>query len=580
MIVGSLLEVYTTGWGWKFYGVLWSLFADTGLALYPFMMMVYHNWRSPAENASSVSTSEISSLQSMKWALIFKVIVLILVVVPMVGLDITGEIRYTKSCGGSAGTEVSHGSTGTTLDDAQDPLPSAPDTNIRVPVLPHLVMQIASGVNHALVRNMPCVEGVAELNRQLANVVLDDPELKGEYSRFFSECYVRARNKLNEALEKKSGPLYEHVRNSLDAGNYKPGELLEIDSDFFRDTEGFYLPCSDPATCGHSLQALKPVDGFAPETVSGGRDAAMPASQAALGAGHPYCSEWWENLRPRLVNAGTLQSKITADAALSNNVLDNIAWLVSNFPNLFLSAEEQEKLALRSLIRSNPPDFTGIYEGEESSGSRSIWQSLAGAANYVGLDGVTGFVMGAVGTAGFSVASKVPGVGDVGAAIASQIGGFYASLYIIKLAAPMMQALVLMMIYALLPIYLIISEYKVESAITALVLLFVVKIFTMVFELAKYLEATLFMAMYPDMGQWGSLLTMGTKKLVLDALLMMLYVVGPLLLLYLVTMAGQSINRVGAAGDSGVGTISGIGKGIGGGLGKGAAKATSSFGRR
>ena len=580
MTVGSILEIYTTLWGWKLYGVLWTLFASTGIALYPFMMMVYQNWRSPAESSSMVSTSEISSLQSMKWALGFKVAVLVLAVVPLAGIDVS-QMRYAKSCGGEDRLEITHGSDDTTYGDMEDPVPSISNSEIRVPFLFHFVMQLAGGVNNAVITHMPCVDGIAELNRQLANVVLDDPELKKEYSRFFTECHVRARSRLNEALEQKSGPLYEHVRAALDAGDYKPEELLELDSDFFRETEGFYLPCPDPSTCGHSLQALKPVDGFVPDTTDGERDAAMPASQAALGAGHPYCGEWWDSLRPRLINAGKLQSAMTIGDAVTSSPIEVIAQVSDRISSLSLSAEEQEKLVLRSLVRSNPPDFTGIYEGEESEYAKYM-QRQAQALNKLGLDGVSG-VAGAVAVAGiFGALSKIPGVGDVGEAVVSQMVGFYVSLWVAKMAAPMMQALVLMMIYALLPIYLVVSEYKVESAITALVLVFVVKIFTLVFVSAEYLENTLFAAMYPNMGYWGSIATMGAKRLVLDMMLLMLYLIGPLLLLQLVTMAGQRISQVGGAGDSGTSRASGLGQGVGSGYGKGAAKSAQpgNWGRR
>ena len=576
MTVGSILEIYTTGYGWKFYGVLWSLFAGTGIALYPFMMMVYRNWRSPAENASAITTSEISSLQSMKWALGFKVAVLILAVVPLAGLDLT-QLGYAKACGGTTGSEVTHGGTDTTWDDMQDPIPTAPNSEIKVPLLFHFIMQIASGINRAVIVNMPCMDGVADLNRQLANVVLDDPELKKEYSRFFSECYVRARNRLNEVLARKNGPFYNQVAAAIAANDYKPEEMLEMDSDLFRNTEGFYLQCSNTEVCGHSLQSLRPVDGFTPVTGNGERDAAMPDSQASLGAGHPYCGEWWDNLRPRLIDAAKLQSKITADEAVSTSVAENVAWLVNNIPNLFLSREEQEKLALRSLIRSNPPDFTGIYEGETSEYAEYM-QRQSQAINTLGLDGIVGAASTLAGAIGLGALSLIPGAGDVSSAVASQLAGFYASLYVIKTAAPMMQALVLLMIYALLPVYLIVSEYKVESAITALVLVFVVKMFTLVFELAVYLENSTFIAMYPNMGTWGSMATMGINRLVLDMMLMMLYVVGPGLLLYLVTMAGQNISRTGGSGESGVGAAGGIGKGVGVGAGKGAANAGKALG--
>ncbi|MCF6231120.1 MAG: conjugal transfer protein TraG N-terminal domain-containing protein [Gammaproteobacteria bacterium] len=583
MTVGSILEIYTTLYGWKFYDMLWALFSQTGIALYPFMMMVYKNWRSPAENSSTVSTVGLSSLQAMKWDFLFKVVVLMIAVVPLTNIDVS-QMKYAKACGGEVKEELIGGSTESTWDDMVDPVPSsAANPDVQVPLLFHFVMQLASGINAVMINNMPCVEGIAELNQQLANVILDDPELKKEYSRFFTECHVRARSKLNEALEQKSGPLYDHVKSTMSTGGYETSTLLELDSDFFRETPGFYLRCDDPGTCGYSLQALKPVDGFTPSTAPGERDAAMPPSQAALGAGHPWCGEWWDSLRPRLVNAAKLQGRLTMDNELDDSALVKVAGFVDNisaiYSNFNLSTAEQEKLVLRRLIGSNPPDFTGIYEGEESTYAEYM-QAQSQALNRLGLDGAAGIATAIGGTVVFGALSSIPGVGDVGEAAVSQVAGFYVSLMVVKIAAPMMQALVLMMIYALLPIYLIVSEYKVESVITALVLVFTVKIVTLVFALAEYLENTLFAAMHPELGDYGGIATFGIEYLVLNMMLLMLYLVGPMLLLYLVTMAGENISKVGSSGDGGAGQASKMGQGLGGSAGKGVTKAASALGNK
>ena len=116
MTVGSILEIYTTLYGWKFYDMLWALFSQSGIALYPFIMMVYQNWRSPSENSSTVSTAGLSSVQAMKWDLLFKILVLMLAVVPLASLDLS-QMKYAKACGGEVKEELLHGSTTSTWDD-------------------------------------------------------------------------------------------------------------------------------------------------------------------------------------------------------------------------------------------------------------------------------------------------------------------------------------------------------------------------------------------------------------------------------------------------------------------------------
>ena len=117
-----------------------------------------------------------------------------------------------------------------------------------------------------------------------------------------------------------------------------------------------------------------------------------------------------------------------------------------------------------------------------------------------------------------------------------------------KIAAPMMQAMVLMLVYSFLPIYMILGKFEIDAMLKAAALIFSVKLFTAIFEIAHYLDQALFLAMFPDMSHLGSLVTLGPKRLVYEMVVMSLYIVGPLVLLNLVSMAGSEIRSVGDAG--------------------------------
>ena len=49
MSVDSYLELFTTLFGWAFYGILWDVLVATGIVYLPFLGILIDNWREPAE---------------------------------------------------------------------------------------------------------------------------------------------------------------------------------------------------------------------------------------------------------------------------------------------------------------------------------------------------------------------------------------------------------------------------------------------------------------------------------------------------------------------------------------------------
>jgi hypothetical protein len=48
MTVDSYLELFTTLFGWTFYGILWDVLVGTGIVFLPFLGILIDNWREPA----------------------------------------------------------------------------------------------------------------------------------------------------------------------------------------------------------------------------------------------------------------------------------------------------------------------------------------------------------------------------------------------------------------------------------------------------------------------------------------------------------------------------------------------------
>ena len=49
MSVDSYLELFTSLFGWAFYGILWDVLVGTGIVYLPFLGILIDNWREPAQ---------------------------------------------------------------------------------------------------------------------------------------------------------------------------------------------------------------------------------------------------------------------------------------------------------------------------------------------------------------------------------------------------------------------------------------------------------------------------------------------------------------------------------------------------
>ena len=49
MSVDSYLELFTSLFGWTFYGILWDVLVSTGIVYLPFLGILIDNWREPAQ---------------------------------------------------------------------------------------------------------------------------------------------------------------------------------------------------------------------------------------------------------------------------------------------------------------------------------------------------------------------------------------------------------------------------------------------------------------------------------------------------------------------------------------------------
>ena len=77
MSVDSYLELFTTLFGWAFYGVLWDVLVGTGIVYLPFLGILIDNWREPAEGGEFGTVTGLS-LRRMEIELFIALLVVVL----------------------------------------------------------------------------------------------------------------------------------------------------------------------------------------------------------------------------------------------------------------------------------------------------------------------------------------------------------------------------------------------------------------------------------------------------------------------------------------------------------------------
>jgi len=561
MNVGSFLEIYTTMFGWSFYNTLYELFNVTGILYLPFLMALYKNWRDPYLSQDDKPAS-VTSQRRMTWGIISIVMVFSLAVLPFQPLALN-EVRYQVACtdagATNTSTNVTGGNTNTTYDNQFG------DADTRIPILWWLVLSISSGLNHAATSSFDCFEDIKGLDQQLRNLTLNDDALREEYYSFANQCFLPAKSKFLHAM--RGGERHDYVTTALASwltlnSEYDAGDPYFIGSHFYLETAGFYKEFDKSAHCqaqasGCGFQAQNPVPGW-PYVEA--RDNYSEADIIAATPGRPFCDEWWTDttrgIETKLLSSIEASKEIIPEWDDNLNAFQNIKnMVVSVYGAVAYTDDQLEDLVIRRYVASDQPVLLGDW------GSNAF----VGAPPTGDMEGIAALSVAAAASAAFPAVGTavVGGALNTGLGVANQFAGFYTMMFVIKSAAPMLQAVLLMMIYCLLLIYLVVSEYDVDSVITVLFLMLAIRFFTPLWALADYLDAQLFLAMFPDATWLGSGITLAMERLLLDMVLTVLYVIAPLLLLYFMQMAGQNISRVGAAGmDSG--HIAGVGRGVGG----------------
>ena len=504
MAVDSYLELFTTLFGWQWYGIIWDALTDTGIVYIPFVMILLTRWKDAARGGSYGNVHDIA-LRSIEIEFYVAVFVALIAGPPAVGLS-ANAISYTPSAtlndpapatATPALPDSSFGSAGAF---------SGAPASVNIPVWWYAVLSLTKGINHAIVTGMPDSIGIREVQQQAQLATVSDPVVRAEASQFYNDCFVPARSKY--LRDKPTSAAITALLNE-----YGADDPDWMGSHVYRS---LYYP---------NMRSASRVTGW-PYDAS--RD--LDYGTAATGGwGQPTCAEWW------LGDSTTtgIRDKIMALPAASDftNTLASAATRFSTFLGSWgrtaaIAAEKLTDTAVRKSLNNSrveamttfQPDTLGAYSGREGvlGNLYGAAQDVAGAAGA----GATHFSLGTMLTA-------------------------------IKPMLPTIQAVTLMAVYALLPIIVVISGYSLSMLAVGAIGIFTINFWTVLWKFAQWVDENLTVAMHPGsldgLMNWaaapGGFAGATSKALMLDTMLAMFMIGMPVLWTMMMAWAGIHIGR-------------------------------------
>lgn len=496
MQLDSYLELFTTMYGWAFANIMGEIITGTGLAALPFGLIVFNAWREAKEQGQGFHgvLGLLESVQTRLYTALF-VMTVCFATTPITSLhNVNLSYTPTRSLDNSEPQPVSLKSgTRTSYDvamaDAVSGAFSKAGNLSYVPAWWYAVMGISSGINSAFRAGLSSSSRDIRVIEDMARMAtIEDPGLLHDLQRFYSECFIPARSQylaMDKATISTAGKAI-----LAEGSSYGPTDVDWVGSQFFRTEKGFY----------GTIRSYNPVPGWPIDFARDTDYIQTPAPEGTPEAGYqnpdwgrPTCKEWWESgtmgLREKLI------TNTSAWRGLSQKVQNTLS---------FKSADEAKDSVARLGFEKANPVFVSPERimGDEYGVGTNSWRTVTGAISTWG------------------VANKA----------------LDASLAMVPLlnALPMVQALVLMALYMFLPMIIFLSGYDLKVAFYGTLAIFTVKFWSVLWFVARWIDAHLIDAMYP--GFSGSAMMQEItqsfssgqpqiyKRMLLNTLLMLMFI--------------------------------------------------------
>lgn len=488
MVVDSKLELFTLLYGWLFYNSIWEVLVATGIVFLPFIGILL-------DTVASAYTSEDSddagntSLRAMEIEFFIAFFVVLLSGVPAIPLTAT-SLSYTPraTIGNPAQLTATPANSQSTFGGSIS-FVDYPN-QVDVPVFWYVILSFTSGFNRAVMEDIPPVVDLREYADDLRDLRINDPALQAELNDFYRDCFIEARSKY---LEER--PNSVAINNLLN--HYGATDTEWLGSHVFLETTGYY----------DTLRSDAIREGFVYSQL---RDLEWEPDDHPI-YGKPSCREWWSH------SALGIAAKIVS----ATDGVDLIAAAVE----VGWDAQKRRDAIVQAVMLNSPARWTN--RGYDLAYGMQ-------AKFYIGED--AGY-WGVLENRGMQALS--------GGGLVMNSLSFASWLRLFVEAAPMLQALILMGLYALLPFFILMSRYRISTFIIGALILFLVKFWTVLWFYAWWVDQNLIRAFYAEPGSITTLfnIDMTLKRAVLNVLTGLMYLVFPMLLTTYLAFSGIQAAR-------------------------------------
>jgi len=490
MTVSSYLELFTTLYGWLFYNTLWGVLVGTGIVFLPFLGIIIDNVIQPYTSQESKDAT-VTSLRRMEIDLFMAMVVVVLAGQPSALTPMSPKIlSYTPAPTLSNPAPTPNQTVAANdTDYGSSGFAGAAGVTVNIPVFWYATMSVAEGLNNAIINGLPSIADLRDYENAVRAASIKDPQLAQEVNEFYSQCFVPARSKF----------LRDQPNVTALTTTWGLSDTEWIGSHVYLSTPGYY----------DSFRALYPIPGvvYVPA-----RDTEYNDIPGYAGPGRPYCNQWWLGTGPGSHSLKTLLVNQYGLDTYATGALTAVGALAT------ISTARRQDNEIRAVMLQGPANWSSdYYANANSTGSLSLLSDLG----HFGEDVSAG----------------------VGTGIAAMMQGTF--MHVILYALPMVQALLLMCIYALLPLVLVISRYSFSFMILAALGIISVKFFSVLWHFAAWVDNNLIYSMYPNADALTLLFTteQGPKRWLLDMLTTGLYLGLPVIWTGMMGWAGLTIGK-------------------------------------
>lgn len=405
----------------------------------------------------------INALYIIEWQMYWAFVVILLAAVPTVGVNQKELIYAEEDCVLSRSDLARRRQEHQLGEQTTFDEVRLDGETVRVPLWWWLINNFGQGLTAVATNSLPCKIDVRRLVVELEDVHIREPELSSEVARFQSECWRVAYGRSTQYAHLRAKTAQQDNERSYHEDIAWPG------SHYFLNTAGYY----------QDIYPAHAVPSFAYNVL---RDAVFAPEARATDGGWPTCAQWWvdqkEGLRTRLLM--TIPESLLA------------RWL-----HRFKRDKQAEERLLYTLLHV-----------ERETGTRVISDNLTQPGLLTNVADTGSKLLGAYGAV-----SRAPSVAAV--------------FNVLRDSAPILHAVVMLVLVVALPFILMAGAYSPERTIRLSLVFLSVLFWGFLFKLVFWVDTTLGHVLFYQ--NWTDVTILSTVRWVFNGVMFSLYFSVPIL---------------------------------------------------